>query len=85
MSSSLLPEHPALDRVGYEIVLRGVLGPVLLSAFPEMRAARLEVSTVLSARVPDDRDILRIVGLLTAHGAEVECVRRAGQVHSTDG
>ena len=64
--------------VCYEIRVRGVLGGLLLGAFPDLRAQAQGTETVLTGRLADQAALYGLLAQFEALGLELLEVRRAG-------
>jgi hypothetical protein len=64
--------------VCYEIRVRGVLGGLLLSAFPDLRARAHGTETVLAGPLADQAALYGLLAQLEALGLELLEVRRIG-------
>jgi hypothetical protein len=64
--------------VWYEIRVRGVLGGMLLGAFPGLRAQAEGAETVLSGPLADQAALYGLLAQLEALGLELLEVRRTG-------
>jgi hypothetical protein len=62
----------------YEIRVRGVLGGLLLSAFPDLRARAHGTETVLAGPLADQAALYGLLAQLEALGLELLEVRRIG-------
>lgn len=60
----------------YEIRVRGLLGPTLLEAFPDLAANRRGSDTLLRGQLPDQSALYGVIHLLDALGLELLEVRR---------
>jgi len=63
--------------VCYEIRVRGVLGGLLLDAFPDLRAQAYGAETVLTGPLADQAALYGLLAQLEALGLELLEVRRA--------
>ena len=63
----------------YEIRLRGVLGPSLLSAFPAFAARSQDGITVLSGSLPDQAALFGVLDQVECLGLELLAVRRVSR------
>jgi hypothetical protein len=63
--------------VCYEIRVRGVLGGLLLGAFPDLRAQARGTETVLTGPLADQAALYGLLAQLEALGLELLEVRRA--------
>lgn len=68
----------ATRSVCYEIRVRGVLGDLLLGAFPDLRAQAYGTETVLTGPLADQAALYGLLAQLEALGLELLEVRRAG-------
>jgi hypothetical protein len=64
--------------VCYEIRVRGVLGGLLLGAFPDLRAQAHGTETVLTGPLADQAALYGLLAQFEALGLELLEVRRAG-------
>ena len=64
--------------VCYEIRVRGVLGGLLLGAFPDLRAQAQGTETVLTGPLADQAALYGLLAQFEALGLELLEVRRAG-------
>ena len=64
--------------VCYEIRVRGVLGDLLLEAFPDLRAQAHGAETVLTGPLADQAALYGLLAQLEALGLELLEVHRAG-------
>jgi hypothetical protein len=64
--------------VCYEIRVRGVLGGLLLSAFPDLQARAHGTETVLAGPLADQAALYGLLAQLEALGLELLEVRRTG-------
>ncbi len=62
--------------VCYEIRVRGLLGGMLLGAFPDLRAQALGTETVLSGPLADQAALYGLLAQIEALGLELLEVRR---------
>lgn len=60
----------------YEIRVRGLLGPMLLEAFPDLAAHRQGQDTLLRGQLPDQSALYGVIQQLDALGLELLEVRR---------
>jgi hypothetical protein len=60
----------------YEIRVRGLLGPTLLEAFPDLAARRQGQDTLLRGQLPDQCALYGVIHQLEALGLELLEVRR---------
>jgi epsilon-lactone hydrolase len=60
----------------YEIRVRGLLGPTLLEAFPDVAARRQGQDTLLRGQLPDQCALYGVIHQLEALGLELLDVRR---------
>ena len=60
----------------YEIRVRGLLGPMLLEAFPDLTAHRQGHDTLLRGQLPDQSALYGVIQQLDALGLELLEVRR---------
>jgi hypothetical protein len=60
----------------YEIRLRGLLGEMLLGAFPGLRARAHGTETVLTGALPDQAALFGVLSCIEALGLELLEVRR---------
>jgi hypothetical protein len=68
----------ATRSVCYEIRVRGVLGDLLLGAFPDLRAQTHGTETVLTGPLADQAALYGLLAQLEALGLELLEVRRTG-------
>lgn len=68
-------DEPATS-VCYEIRLRGLLGEMLLGAFPGLRARAHGTETVLTGELPDQAALFGVLSQVEALGLELLAVRR---------
>jgi hypothetical protein len=68
----------ATRSVCYEIRVRGVLGDLLLGAFPDLRAQVHGTETVLTGPLADQAALYGLLAQFEALGLELLEVRRAG-------
>lgn len=68
----------ATRSVCYEIRVRGVLGDLLLGAFPDLRAQAHGTETVLTGPLADQAALYGLLTQFEALGLELLEVRRAG-------
>ena len=68
--------HEAAGPVCYEIRVRGLLGDVLLGAFPGLRASAQGAQTVLTGPLADQSALHGVLGQIEALGLELLEVRR---------
>jgi hypothetical protein len=66
----------ATRSVCYEIRIRGVLGSILLGAFPDLRAQAHGTETVLTGPLADQAALYGLLAQLEALGLELLEVRR---------
>jgi hypothetical protein len=66
----------ATRSVCYEIRIRGVLGSMLLGAFPDLRAQTHGTETVLTGPLADQAALYGLLAQLEALGLELLEVRR---------
>lgn len=59
------------SSVVYELTIVGALGPAFCHALKPFRAALCEAQTILRAEVPEERDLVDLLGALEARGLEV--------------
>jgi hypothetical protein len=59
------------SNVVYELTIVGALGPAFCQALKPHRAAPCEAQTIVRAQVPEDRDLVDVLGALEARGVEV--------------
>jgi hypothetical protein len=64
--------------VCYEIRIRGLLGGMLLSAFPDLRAQAHGTETVLTGPLADQAALYGLLAQMEALGLELLEVRRTG-------
>ena len=64
--------------VCYEIRVRGLLGGMLLSAFPDLRAQAHGTETVLTGPLADQAALYGLLAQIEALGLELLEVRRSG-------
>lgn len=64
----------------YEIRVRGVLGDMLLSAFPAMSATARDGVTVLSGCLPDQAALYGVLHQVESLGIELLSVHRAADL-----
>lgn len=64
------------DASGYEIRIRGVLSPTMLSAFPALSSRSDQGHTVLAGPLPDQAALFGVLGEIQALGLELLEVRR---------
>jgi hypothetical protein len=64
------------ESLWYQIRVRGVLGEVLLAAFPSMRARTDEDETVLTGQVADQAALYGVLTEMEALGLELLELRR---------
>ena len=64
--------------VCYEIRVRGLLGGMLLSAFPDLRAQAHGTETVLTGPLADQAALYGLLAQFEALGLELLAVRRIG-------
>jgi hypothetical protein len=62
----------------YEIRVRGLLGPTLLEAFPDLAAHRQGQDTLLRGQLPDQSALYGVIHQLEALGLELLEVRTLG-------
>jgi hypothetical protein len=65
--------------VCYEIRVRGLLGGMLLGAFPDLRAHARGTETVLTGPLADQAALYGLLAQIEALGLELLEVRRTGQ------
>ena len=75
MSNNRRPIHPQQPGV-YEIRVRGLLGPTLRAAFPDLAAHRQGQDTLLRGQLPDQSALYGVIHQLEALGLELLEVRR---------
>jgi hypothetical protein len=68
----------ATRLVCYEIRVRGLLGDMLLGAFPDLRAQAQGTETVLTGPLVDQAALYGLLAQLEALGLELLEVRRTG-------
>ena len=69
-------EQSHSDLRTYELRVRGMLGPLLLSAIPHAAVARVPEHSVLMVRAPSgDKDLVEIVRQIIALGVEIQSIR----------
>lgn len=66
----------AEDMPSYEIRVRGVLGDLLLSAFPFLHARRQDRDTVLSGALADQAALYGVLAQMESLGLELVEIRR---------
>jgi hypothetical protein len=70
------PDRGPGQAQGYEIRLRGTIGPTLLEAFPTLIAGRRGPDTVLCGRLVDQSALYGVIHQLEALGLELLEVQR---------
>jgi hypothetical protein len=65
-------QHPE----GYEIRVRGALGPTVRHAFPDLRVYRHGEDTLLSGSLPDQSALYGVIHQLEALGVELLDIHR---------
>lgn len=63
------------DRGTYEVRTNGLLGPLLLDALPHAAVSHHPRYTLVLTETTDGRDLVDVLELLVANGAEVDSVR----------
>ncbi len=70
---------PPADVGTYELRVKGLLGPLLLSSLPHTAARRLPDHSVLITDASDGRDLVDLMRMIVAEGLELESVRTVTQ------
>ncbi len=69
------PEPTDSDTGAYEVRTNGLLGPLLLDALPHAAVSHEPRHILVLTETSDDRDLIDVLELLVANGAEVDSVR----------
>jgi len=69
------PEPTDGETGAYEVRTNGLLGPLLLDALPHAAVSHEPRHILVLAETSGDRDLIDVLELLVANGAEVDSVR----------